>query len=90
MAVDFDVSFTQTAQVGSVKLGPGRYRLALRGAVAVFTEPSSARSFTVIVKVEKTPRKSTFSAVLGNVQDGVQKVDSIILAGADFKLGFAN
>ncbi len=88
-AAEYEISFSQPSQVAAVKLEPGRYRIELRGSVVVLTDPATGKSYTAVSKVEKTSKKSSFGAVVGNVVDGVQRVDSIVLAGADFKLNFA-
>jgi hypothetical protein len=83
------VSFSVPSKVGSVVLAPGLYRLKLQGALAFFTDVNTKKSFSVLVKIEKTGKKSGFTAAQGRpVDGGGQQVDTIVLQGADYKLVF--
>lgn len=82
------VSFSMPSKVGAVVIPPGLYRLKLQGALVFFTEVNTRKSFSALVKIEKTARKSSFTAAQGRAVDGAQQVDSIVLQGADYKLVF--
>ena len=83
-----EVSFSMPSKVGSVVLPPGLYRLKIQGALVFFTDVSTKKSFSALVKVEKVPKKSSFTAAQGRPMDGGQQVDTIVLQGADYKLIF--
>ena len=82
------VSFSMPSKVGTVVIPAGLYRLKLQGALVFFTEVNTKKSFSALVKVEKTPKKSSFTAAQGKPIDGGQQVDAIVLQGADYKLVF--
>jgi uncharacterized protein GlcG (DUF336 family) len=82
------VSFSMPSKVGSLIVPPGLYRLKLQGALVFLTEVNTKKSFSALVKVEKTAKKSGFTAAQGRSVDGTQHIESIVLAGADYKLVF--
>jgi hypothetical protein len=82
------VSFSAPSKVGTAILQPGLYRLKLQGAVLFLTDPMTKKAVSVIVKVEKTAKKSSFTAVQGRSVDGVQHIEAILLQGVDYKLVF--
>jgi hypothetical protein len=82
------VSFSTPSKIGTTVLQPGLYRLKLQGAVLFLTDPTTKKSISVIVKVEKTVNKSSFTAAQGRTIDGIQLVETILLQGADYKLIF--
>ena len=82
------VSFSVESKVGAVVLPPGLYRLKVQGSLVFFSEVATKKSYSALVKVEKTAKKSSFTAAQGRNVDGVQQVDSIVLQGADYKLVF--
>ncbi len=85
---DYDLSISQPARIGNVKLEPGRYKLRLQGSVVILTELATNRSSTVLAKVEKAEKPATFTMVQGDSTDGVEQVQQIVLAGAPFRLRF--
>jgi hypothetical protein len=88
---EFQLSLTQPSKMGAVILNPGRYKLKVQGSVAIFTDVATSKSTTVIAKVEKKsdgPAGATW--VMGTSEGGVSHVGQIVIAGADFKLRFAN
>jgi hypothetical protein len=85
-----EISFTTAAVAGTVRLDPGVYKVKVTGAVAVFTCPVTGKSFTTIVRLEKTNKTSAFTAVIGPVVDGVQRVQSIVTEGSDDRLIFTS
>jgi hypothetical protein len=82
------VSFSAPSKVGTVVLPPGLYRLKVQGSIVFFTDLTTKKSYTALVKVEKTPKKSSFTAAQGRNVDGIQQVDAIVLQGAEYKLVF--
>jgi hypothetical protein len=87
--VDLDtVSFSATSKVGAVLLPPGLYRLKLQGAVVFFTDVTTKKSFSALVRIEKTGKKLSFTAAQAHPIEGGQQVDSIVLQGAEYKLLF--
>lgn len=82
------VSFSAPSKVGSVVLPPGLYRLKIQGSLVFFTDIASKKSFSALVKVEKLPKKSAFTAAQARNTDGGQQVESIVVQGADYKLVF--
>src|SRR5262245_14400045 len=82
------VSFSAPSKVGSVVLPPGLYRLKVQGALVFFTDVNTKKSFSALVRVEKTAKKSSFTAAQSRIVDGAQQVDSIVLQGLDYKLVF--
>jgi hypothetical protein len=82
------VSFSTPSKVGTAVLQPGLYRLKLQGAVLFLTDPTTKKSVSAIVKVEKTVTKSSFTAAQGRTVDGIQHVETILLQGTDYKLVF--
>ena len=88
-AVDGEmVSFSAPSKVGAAVLQPGLYRLKLQGAVLFLTDPTTKKSVSAIVKVEKMDKKSSFTAAQGRTVDGIQQIETILLQGADYKLVF--
>jgi len=87
-AADSEVSFSTPAQIGQLKLAPGLYKLKLIGSMAMFTNTASNKSFSAVTHTEKSGQKAVYTAVLGSTADGLQRVDSIVLAGTDLRLTF--
>jgi len=84
-AADSENSFSTPAQI---KLAPGLYKLKLIGSMAMFTNTASNKSFSAVTHTEKSGQKAVYTAVLGSTADGLQRVDSIVLAGTDLRLTF--
>ena len=83
------VSFSLSSKVGSVVIPPGLYKLKLQGSLVFFMDVSTKRSVSTLVKVEKTGKKSSFTAAQARPLDGGgQQVDAIVLQGMDYKLVF--
>jgi hypothetical protein len=82
------VSFSAPSKIGTAVLQPGLYRLKLQGAVLFLTEPTTKKAVSAIVRVEKTAKKSGFTAAQGRTVDGVQHIETILLQGVDYKLVF--
>lgn len=82
------VSFSTSSKVGSVVLPPGLYRLKIQGSLVFFTEVNTKKSFSALVRVEKTGKRSSFTAAQGRNVEGTQQVDAIVLQGAEYKLVF--
>jgi len=87
-ATDPEVSFSLPAKLGSVVLPPGLYKLKIQGALAVLIDTATNKSYPALVKIEKTDKRSSYTAVQGRSADGVQYVSTIVLEGADYKLVF--
>jgi hypothetical protein len=88
-AAEPEVSFTGPAQLGQLKLEPGLYKVKLIGAVAMFTNSASGKTSSTVTKAERTAQKASFTAVMGSNKDGVQKVETIVIAGSEYRLTFA-
>src|SRR5438270_11235486 len=86
-AKEYAVSFAKPVQAGSVKLAAGDYKLKVEGNNAVFVD-GKRQSFTAPAKVEKITKKRNVTAVETKQADGVERLDTINLDGADFKLVF--
>ena len=84
------VSFAGPAVAGTAKLDPGVYKVRLSGSVAVFCSTATGKSYSTMVRVEKTDKRSDFTAAVGPTVDGVQRVASIVLEGSDSKLFFVS
>ncbi len=82
------VSFSAPSKVGAVVVPPGLYRLKVQGALVFFTDVATKKSFSALVRVEKTAKKSSFTAAQARAVEGGQQVDVIVLQGADYKLVF--
>ena len=75
--VDADtVSFSAVSKVGAVLLPPGLYRLKLQGAIVFFTDVNTKKSFSALVRVEKTAKKASFTAAQARLIEGGQQVNS--------------
>jgi len=83
-----EVSFSMPAQLGQLKLEPGLYKLKLLGAVAMFTNTATHKSYSAVTKPEKTSQKSSFTAVMGSSAEGIQRVEAIVIAGSEYRLNF--
>jgi hypothetical protein len=86
-AKQYTISFVKPVKVGSVTLAAGEYKLKVDGANAIFTS-SARKSVTTPTKVEKTEKKSPYTAAETKDVNGTERVDVIDLEGADFKLVF--
>jgi hypothetical protein len=88
--IDDEVSFSGPAKVGPLNLAPGLYKVKIQGSIVFFTAKASKQTLSTVVRVEKTDKKSPFTAVQGPTVDGVQQIDSILLQGANYRLAFAH
>lgn len=82
------VSFSMQSKIGAVTVPPGIYRLKVQGSLVFLMEMNTKKSFSALVKVEKTAKKSGFTAAQGKTVEGTQHVEAIVLQGADYKLVF--
>jgi hypothetical protein len=87
-ATEPEVSFSGPARLGQLKLEPGLYKLKLIGTVAMFTSAATGKSYSTVTRAEKSSQRSTFTAVMGATEDGVQRVEIIIIAGSEYRLNF--
>ncbi len=85
---DYDLSLSQPARLGNLRVEPGRYKLKVQGSVVILTDPATNKSSTVLAKIEKTDKPAAFTMVQGDLADGVEQVQQITLAGASFRLRF--
>jgi hypothetical protein len=83
-----EISFSGPAQLGQLRLQPGLYKLKVIGTVAMFTNTSTGKSYSAVAKTEKAGQKSNFTAVIGATADGVQRVETIVIAGSEYRLTF--
>lgn len=88
-AAEPEISFTVPAQLGQLKLEAGLYKIKVVGTMAMFTSNATGKSYSVLTRTEKTPQKSTFTAVMGASSDGVQRVETIVIAGSEYRLNFS-
>ena len=89
-SIDTVIRFPVPTQVGTAKLEPAAYELKLQGSLLILTDKESKRSYTTVVKVEKLDSKSTATAAMGEMQDGVEIVTFIQQKGAGYRLVFAS
>ena len=89
-AADYEVSFAQAAKVGKVQIEAGRYKLRVQGSLVILTDSETNKSATVLARVEPTEKPAGFTAVIGSASGGYEHVEQIVLAGANFRLRFAN
>jgi hypothetical protein len=82
------VSFSATSKVGAVVVPPGLYRLKVQGSVLFLTGVDNKKSFSTLVRVERTTKKSPMTAALGKTVEGANLVESIVLQGQDYRLVF--
>jgi hypothetical protein len=54
----------------------------------MFTSSATGKSYSAVTKAERTPQKASFTAVMGVTTDGVQHVETIVIAGSEFRLTF--
>jgi hypothetical protein len=83
-----EVSFSSPVQLGQLKLDAGLYKVKLIGTVAMFTSSANGKTYSTITKTERSQQKASFTAVLGATADGVQKVETIVIAGSEYRLVF--
>ena len=83
----FSITISQPAQVGSVKLAPGDYKLKIDATNAIFID-SHRKEFSAPVKIEKTAKKAPTTAIETKEVNGAQEITCIDLGGADFRLLF--
>jgi hypothetical protein len=86
-AKQYTITFAKPVQVGTVKLAAGEYKIKVDGANAVFTD-THKKAFTAPAKVEKTDKKSPYTAAETKDVNGEEQLNIIDLDGADFKLVF--
>ena len=87
-ATEPEVSFSGPARLGQLKLEPGLYKVKLIGTVAMFTSTATGKSYSAVTRAEKSSQRATFTAVMGATEDGVQRVETIIIAGSEYRLNF--
>jgi|SRR5215467_5681601 len=88
-ATEPEVSFSGPARVGQLKLEPGLYKVKLIGTVAMFTSTATGKSYSAVTRAEKSSQRASFTAVMGATEDGVQRVETIIIiAGSEYRLNF--
>src|SRR5262249_10867680 len=88
LAVEHEVSFTTTAQVGAARLEPGLYKVKVVGSVAMFTSTATGKTYSGLTKPVRVPQRFTFTAVMGSTADGIQRVENIVIAGSEYRLTF--
>jgi hypothetical protein len=76
------------SKVGAMVLPPGLYKVKLQGAPVLLTDVDSKKSDSALVRMEKTEKRSTFTAAQARLVDRIQQIDAIVLSGADYKLLF--
>jgi len=84
----YQVVFTSTAKIGSVKLAPGEYTVKVDGANAVFTNNQNSKSVTAPVKVETGSKKFQYTAVDSTKDGDAENVKAIELGGTTTTLEF--
>jgi len=84
----YQVVFTSTAKVGSVKLAPGEYSVKVEGGNAIFTNTQSSKKFTAPVKVENGTKKFSVTAVDSTKEADGDSVKAIELGGSTTTLEF--
>lgn len=86
-AKQYTITLVKPVQVGSVKLAAGEYRLKVEGANAIFTD-SQKKSVTAPAKIEKVEKKAPYTATETKEVNGTERLNTIDLEGADFKIVF--
>jgi hypothetical protein len=86
-AKQYTITLAKPVQVGTVKLAAGEYKVKVEGANAIFTD-SQKKTFTAPAKVEKVTKKAPYTATETKDVNGTERLDTIDLEGADFKLVF--
>ena len=84
----YQVVFTSTAKIGSVKLVPGEYTVKVDGANAIFTNNQSSKSVTAPVKIETGKRKFQVTAIDSTKEGDAENVKAIELGGTSTTLEF--
>jgi hypothetical protein len=87
-AASAEVSFSRPAQLGATNIQKGVYKIKVMGSIAMFTSTSSDKSYSAAFVPEKLEKRPEFTTVVGATENGVQKVDAILLGGQDLKLLF--
>ena len=84
----YQVVFSSTAKVGSLKLAPGEYSVKVDGTNAIFTNTNTNKKFTAPVKVENGAKKFQVTAVDSTKDGDSETVKAIELGGSTTTLGF--
>jgi translation elongation factor P/translation initiation factor 5A len=84
----YDITFSSITKVGNALLKAGQYTVKVDGNNAVFTDESTAKSFTVPAKVENTEKKFNSTRVDANTVGDTDVVTDIELGGSKTKLEF--
>lgn len=83
-----EVSFSTPSRIGTLLLPAGLYKVRVQGALVFLTETTTKKSYSALVKVEKTGKRAPFTAAQGRPIEGVQQVETILIEGGDYKLVF--
>jgi hypothetical protein len=84
----YQVVFTSTAKIGSIKLAPGEYSVKVDGTNAIFTNTTNSKKFTAPVKVENGTKKFQVTAVDSTKDGDSENVKAIELGGSTTTLEF--
>jgi hypothetical protein len=84
----YQVVFTTSAKVGTIKLAPGEYSVKVDGANAIFTNNSNSKKFTAPVKIENGAKKFQVTAVDSTKDGDGEIVKAIELGGSTTTLEF--
>ena len=87
-AKTYDISISDPALVGTLRLQPGQYKVALKGSQAIFTNEQDDKKFTAPVKVESVNKKYVYTAVETNREKDGEHVQFIDLGGSKTRLQF--
>jgi hypothetical protein len=83
----YEITLSNPSKVGAVDLKPGRYKLKIDGANAIFID-SKSKSVTAPVKVQEGDTKFDDTRVHSQKQGNVESITEIDLGGSKTKLGF--
>lgn len=83
----YSITLAKPAQVGSVKLAAGDYKIKIDGSTATFVN-SHKKEFSAPVKVEQTGKKNSMTAVETKDEGGVSQITAIDIGGSDTKFVF--
>ena len=83
----YSITLAKPAQVGSVKLAAGDYKLKVDGSTATFVD-NHKKEFTAPVKIEQNAKKARVTAVETKDDGGVSQITAIDVGGTDFKFVF--
>jgi hypothetical protein len=82
-----EMTLSSQTKIGNLTLEAGTYQVKLKGSIVFFTD-SSKKSLSTFAKIEKLPKPSGGTAVLGENVGGAYRIMSITLTGADYRLVF--